>query len=89
MERVLEGFLAEMKKREGRADLIQRSDDADLGGIRFLAEGGEYRVHSNLIVRGPRAWFVYAGTRQNELLMPDELSNAERAREQTRVGVSQ
>jgi hypothetical protein len=87
-QRVLDGFLGEMKKREGRADLIERSDDPGTGASRFVAEGGQYRVHANLTVRGLRAWFVYAGTRQNQLLLPDELSIAERARDQTKVGMS-
>jgi hypothetical protein len=89
VETVLERFLEEMKKREGRADLVQRADDPDSGGIRFVAEGGLYRVHSNLLVHGLRAWFVYAGTRQNLSLVPGEFSLAERARDQTRVGENQ
>ena len=89
LERVLEAFLGEMKKREGRADLIERSDDPGLDGTRFLAEGGQYEVHAHLVVQGLRAWFVYAGTRQDQSLVPDELSIAERARDQTKVGVSQ
>jgi len=88
-ERVLDGFLGEMKKHEGRADLIERQDDAGLGGIRFVAEGGRYKVHANLVVRGLGAWFVYAGTRQDLSVLPVELSIAERARDQTEVGVSQ
>lgn len=88
LQRVLDGFLAEMKKREGRADLIERSDAPELGGIRFVAEGGQYKVHANLIVRGLRAWFVYAGTRQDESVIPDELAIAEQVRDGTKVGLS-
>lgn len=89
VERVVNGFLGEMKKREGRADLIERSDDARLGGARFVAQGGKYQVHANLVVRGLRAWFVYAGTRQDQSVLPDELSIAEQARDQTEVGISE
>jgi hypothetical protein len=89
LERVLDGFLGEMKRHEGRADLIERVDVPDQDGIRFVAEGGQYRVHANLLVRGARAWFIYAGTRQNQSLIPAELSIAERARDETKVDVSQ
>lgn len=85
----LHGFLSEMKKKEGRADLLDRENDPRLPGVRFVAAGGQYKVRVNMMVRGWDAWFVYAGTRQNEEMMPDELTLAERARERTEVGTSE
>jgi len=53
--------------------------------VRFVAEGGLYRVRANLVTRGRRGWAVYAGTRRDADLDADELDLAERAREQTLV----
>jgi hypothetical protein len=83
----LSGFLGEMKHQEGRADLIERNDDPQLPGVRFVAESNIHRVRCNLIVRGWRAWFVYAGTLVGQPIMPMELELATQAREHTRVGL--
>jgi hypothetical protein len=79
------GFLREMRKTEGEARLITKLRDPDLPGIRFEAEGGQYRLRTNLLTRGRRGWAVYAGTRRDHDVVPDELDLAERAREQTVV----
>lgn len=78
-------FVDEMKKNEGQAELLDRRDDAALGGIRFVAQGGRYRVHANLIRRGFTAWVIYAGTLTARGVNPPELEQAEAAREATRV----
>ena len=85
---VLDPFLNEMKKSEGEANLIGQPlrDDA-LPGVRFTAEGGDYRMRINLICKGFRAWAVYAGTLRNQAEVPAELHLAEIARDQTKVGV--
>jgi hypothetical protein len=85
---VLKPFLNEMKKTEGEAKLISRRNDPRLGGLRFVAEGGQYRLRSNLMTRGFRAWAVYAGTRRGQEEMLDELQLAEQARERTKIGSS-
>jgi hypothetical protein len=82
----LDGFLAGMKKSEGSAKLISQADDPNLPGIRFVAEGGEYTIRSNLIVDGWEGWAIYAGTRVSKTIIPAELDMAERAREHTQVG---
>jgi hypothetical protein len=81
------GFLPEMKRTEGEATLISSERDSSLPGLRFVAEGGKYRLRTNLITRGWKGWAIYAGTlRQNEIV-PDELTLAELAREHTSVGL--
>jgi len=87
-DRVLKGFLDEMKQTEGDAALLSRTTDRRLPGIRFVAEGGQYKLRANLVVRGFRAWAVYAGTRRDAPQVPGELDLAERARELTRIGAS-
>jgi hypothetical protein len=82
----LSGFLSEMKTTEGEAKLLSREDDANLPGIRFVAEGGLYRIHANLIIDGWDGWTVYAGTFRAKPVAPDEFDTAVRARENTHVG---
>jgi hypothetical protein len=85
---VLDPFLNQMKKSEGEATLIGQPlrDDA-LPGVRFTAEGGDYRMRINLICKGFRGWAVYAGTLRKEEEVPAELRLAEAARDRTKVGV--
>ena len=87
-EPVLRAFLDEMRRTEGQATLLSRATDRRLSGIRFVAEGGQYKVRTNLVVRGFRAWAVYAGTRRDAEEVPGELDLAERARERTKIGAS-
>lgn len=86
-ELVLLGFLNEMRRTEGTATLVEKKWDANLNGLRFVAEGGHYKVRTNLVVRGFSGWAVYAGTLQGNAIEPDELILAERARDHTAVGV--
>ncbi len=83
------GFLANMKRTEGRADLIGPIiQDDKLDGIRFIAEGGLYLVRGTLMKRGTRAWCVYAGTLLAHRENDEELRAAELARENTAINVS-
>jgi hypothetical protein len=79
-------FLAEMRKTEGEANLVSKQFDDALPGLRYVARGGRYTVHSNLLVSGFDGWVVYAGTLTNDPVEPDEFILAERAREQTKTG---
>lgn len=79
------GFLQNMKKAEGEAKLIEKRWDDQLGGLRFVAAGGLYRVRTNLFVRGLQGWAVYAGTLQDQPIEADMLELAERAREATHI----
>jgi hypothetical protein len=80
------GFLQNMKRTEGEATLVSKQWDPKLYAIRFVAVGGQYTVRTNLFVRGLDGWAIYAGTLQKEKIEADELAQAERAREQTRIG---
>jgi hypothetical protein len=77
------GFLAQMRREEGRAEVIEQSWDEAIDGLRFIAEGGRYRVRTFFVVRGLRGWAVYAGTLAGQEPDPAELGLAERAREAT------
>ena len=87
-ELLLWAFMNEMRRDQGEARLLEKRWDANLGGIRFVTEGGLYRVRTNLMVRGFDGWAVYAGTLRSGPIRPDELALAERAREYTEVGVA-
>lgn len=82
----LGGFLDQMKKTEGNANLLSRQDDPKLPGIRFQAEGGLYTIQANLMVDGWEGWAIYAGTLRGQVDPPAELDIAQRAREYTKVG---
>ena len=84
---VLWFFLREMRASEGEARLISKRRDAKLKGLRFVAEGGRYVVRANLTTKSLRGWAVYAGTRRDREIPPNELSLAELAREKTETGV--
>ena len=56
------GFLQQMQKTEGRANLLSKEPDDQLPGLRFVAEGMIYTVRTNLIVSGFHGWAIYAGT---------------------------
>lgn len=85
---VLPRFINQMRETEGEARLLSRKNDSRLPGIRFVAEGGHYRLRANLITRGFRAWAVYAGSLRGQPDVADELDLAEAAREETRIGTS-
>jgi hypothetical protein len=89
-KKLIDETLKAMKKTEGEAILLGQQKDPNLnagaGGLRFEAEGGLYRLKSNLLRAGSRGWIVYAGTLRDQPVEPEELELAERARERTRVG---
>jgi len=80
------GFLNQMRASEGEANLLEKKWDANLGGLRFVAEGGQYIVRTNLFVHGFSGWAIYAGTLRAFPINQAELELAERAREDTVVG---
>ena len=83
----LEGFLREMKRKEGRSELLESHEDPLLPGVRFIAEGGQYKVSASLIVHGSKAWFIYVGTQRDLTVVPEEVRAGEHAREATKVGM--
>ncbi len=78
-------FLNQMKRTEGQATLLSKRQDNALPGVRFVAEGGLYTVHANLILDGFKGWAVYAGTVRGKPVDESELDLAIAAREQTSV----
>lgn len=79
------GFLREMRRAEGEAALISKLWDAERDALRFVADGGRYRLRTVMVVRGLHGWAVYAGTLRGADERADELDLAERAREATRL----
>jgi hypothetical protein len=80
------GFLTEMKKSEGEANLLLKRKDQALPGLRFVAEGGRYTIRCKLQVDGFHGWVVYAGTLRSRPVNLIELKTAELARDKTQVG---
>jgi hypothetical protein len=80
-------FLREMKKKEGDATELSSQDDPTLPGLRFICEGGRYRMRVNLLVDGFEGWAIYAGTLREFEVINAELELAERAREKTILGM--
>jgi hypothetical protein len=83
----LMGFMAEMRRSEGEGILISRDYDHDLPGLRFIAEGGPYRIHANLTTHGFATWTVYAGVLRGRPVNEAEFELAARAREATIIGL--
>ena len=81
----LHGFLAEMKRSEGEATLLSKNRDGER--VRFVAEGGKYRIRGILLTRGFGGWAVYAGTLRSQSPAVDELALAVQARENTALGL--
>jgi len=86
-ETALWGFMKEMKRTEGEARLISKQRDPERKALNFIAEGGLYTVRANIQTRGTRGWAIYAGTKRDHEVVPDELQLAEKARDHTMPGV--
>lgn len=75
------GFIGQMRKSEGSADLLEKSWDDQIGAMRFVARGGRYTVRAILRVEGFRGTVAYAGTLTQQPIDLGELALAEAARE--------
>ena len=84
-EIALRGFLSEMKRSEGEARLLSKNRDGER--LRFIAEGGKYRIRGILLTKAFQGWAVYAGTLRSASLAVDELALAVQARENTALGL--
>ena len=80
-------FLREMKKRTGEATELSVREDPVLPGLRFVCEGGQYKMRVNLTADGFDSWAAYAGTIRQFPEEPAELELAEKARESTLFGL--
>jgi hypothetical protein len=85
----LMGFIRQMAATEGDATLVSQENDDKLPGIRFVAEGGRYRIRANLITSGFEGWAIYAGTLRGRANNDAELLLAQKAREQTKIHVGE
>jgi hypothetical protein len=79
------GFLQNMRKTEGEANVVSKEWDPNIYALRFVVVGGLYTIRTNLFVRGLDGWAVYAGTLRNEKINSAELAIAEKAREMTQI----
>jgi len=80
------GFLREMKRSEGAAELIDKHTVSGEEGLRFEAVGGLYRIRGRMITHGWQGWTIYAGTLVKQEIDTTELKTAEQARDRTRTG---
>ena len=78
------GFLAEVRKREGEPEVLDKHWDEQLGGLRFTVRSPKYTVEAKFFVKGLRGYAVYAGTLTDLPVNEAELAEARRARESTR-----
>lgn len=94
-ELALWGFMREMRRVQGDGVLLAKSPDDAMpmareydggGGMRFVAEGGLYKIRTSMMVRGGTGWCVYAGTLRGKREDVIELAEAERSRDATRLG---
>ncbi len=81
------GFMNQMRQSEGEATLIDKRFDPQRGCIRFVAEGGLYRIRANLFADGLVGWAVYAGSLRAQPVNENDLAIAVAARENTALGV--
>ncbi len=75
------GFLAEMRRKEGKADVLEKHWDPQIQGLRFIVESRFFHVEAKFFVRGSEGWAIYAGQRLNNPVNEDEFETAKRVRE--------
>jgi hypothetical protein len=75
------GFLAEMRRKEGVAKVIEKHWDKEIDALRFTVESKFFNVEAKFFVRGMEGWAFYAGTRLNNRVNEEELETAKRVRE--------
>jgi len=70
-----------MKKAEGEATVLDQQWDGKSRSLRFVVQGGKYKLRSVMQVRGLSGWTYYAGTLKDRPEDVAELIVAEQARE--------
>ena len=81
------GYLPAFRKDQGGAEVLEKAWDEDRRGLRFVVEGGRYKVRALFVVRGRQGWSVYAGSDRTMPENPAELAEAKAAREATALPV--
>jgi hypothetical protein len=80
------GFLAEARRREGSAEVIEKHWDPEIEGLRFTVKTPRFTVEAKFFVRGKRGWAAYAGTKTTQPVNEAELQQARQAREDAEFG---
>ena len=80
------GFVAEARRREGQADVLEKRWDPDIEGLRTTVRTPKFTVEAKFFVRGKRGWSSYAGTRTTQPVNEEELQQARLAREDAEFG---
>jgi hypothetical protein len=75
------GFLAEMRRKEGRAEVLEKRWDQEMEGLRFTVESRFFHVEAKFFVRGMEGWAIYAGSRLGYPVDEEEFETAQRVRE--------
>jgi hypothetical protein len=79
----LTGFMSAMQKSEGNAQLVEQHPNGR--GIAFVADGGQYHMRGQLIVKGWEAWTIYSATLRGKPTNADELKLADLAAARTEI----
>jgi hypothetical protein len=58
------GFLPEMRRGEGEAEVLEKNWDPAIEGLRFVVNSRNFRVSSKFLVRGLRGFATYSGTKR-------------------------
>jgi hypothetical protein len=75
------GFLAEMRRKEGVANVLEKHWDEEIQGLRFVVESTFFHTEAKFFVRGSEGWAIYAGTRLSDPVNEAEFETAKRVRE--------
>lgn len=75
------GFLAEMRRKEGKAEVLAKRWDPEIEGLRFTVESKFFHVEAKFFVRGMEGWAIYAGQRLGYPVNEEEFEIARRVRE--------
>lgn len=81
---VLSAFLAEVRKTQGDARLIEKRSSGE--GLTFVAESPILRYEGRVHCSGFRGWIVFASILNTDSAHPENLKVAEAARDATILG---
>lgn len=80
------GFMQEMKKDQGQAELLDKTRDDEIDGLRFKARGTFFSIDAFLYTKGWDCWVSYAGRYADREAEEAEEELARRARDRVVVG---
>lgn len=85
-ELALWGFMREMKKDQGEAELLDQEAVDHLNGVRFKARGKLYSIDAILYAEGWDCWIAYAGQYSDKQADAKEMAVAKLASERVVMG---